>query len=152
MVRDYVEQLYEPAARGADAAAADNYRLARDLAAWKRTVRHGWPGVAVRDVQTDVAPAELGTPRTVTATVAIDGLAERDLTVQLIHGMVGPGDELVDPNTVEMEHLDNDGELHRYRGSFFAGATGRYGCTVRVVPRHEGLATSVELGLVAWAN
>ena len=36
MVRDYVTELYEPAAAQATAIAADGYAPARELSAWKR--------------------------------------------------------------------------------------------------------------------
>jgi hypothetical protein len=39
----------------------------------------------------------------------------------------------------------------RYRGTFACDAAGRYGFTVRVLPVHDDLAASAELGRVAWA-
>ena len=98
MVREYVERLYEPAAAGARAMTADGMAPARALAAWKTQVLAGWSSVRVVDVVADSATAELGSARHVTALVQLGSLRPEDVTVQLVHGGVGQGDELVDPD------------------------------------------------------
>ena len=50
MVRDYVRQLYAPAAVNARALNSD-YAGARDLAAWKAQVKGAWPEVRVEHVE-----------------------------------------------------------------------------------------------------
>ncbi len=46
MVRDYVTELYEPAAAAADARTSDGAAGARDLANWKAHVAELWGGVS----------------------------------------------------------------------------------------------------------
>jgi starch phosphorylase len=152
MVKDYVEQLYEPTAARADALSASGNQRARDLAAWKGRVREGWRSVHVDGVETDPVAAELGEPREVVAQVSIGALAPGEVAVQLVHGPVGQNDELVHPDVLAMEVVGEavDGHL-RYRGTFSCERPGRYGFTVRIVPAHEDLVTPVELGCVAWA-
>src|SRR5947199_9897017 len=50
MVRDYVVQLYAPAASSSRSMAADAYVGARDLAAWTARVRDAWPQVRGKHV------------------------------------------------------------------------------------------------------
>src|SRR5207249_7791803 len=57
MVRDYVDELYEPTARQADRLAADDCKPARELAAWKAHLLAGWEGVDILSIETDVAVA-----------------------------------------------------------------------------------------------
>jgi starch phosphorylase len=74
--------------------------------------------------------------------------------VQLLHGPVGPTDELTDTSIVTMTLADPATKTsggHRYEGSFTCERAGRYGFTVRVVPAHPDLKTFAELGRVAWA-
>ena len=54
MVRDYVTELYEPAAAAADARTSDGAAGARELASWKSHVTAAWGGVSVH-VAGDVA-------------------------------------------------------------------------------------------------
>ncbi len=50
-----------------------------------------------------------------------------------------------------MRRADDLGDGHaRYNGPFVCYRPGRYGFTVRVVPSHPDLASSAELGRIAW--
>lgn len=51
MLRDYVTDLYTPAAVSARSLAADGYSNARLFAAWKLRVAKAWPGVRVEHVE-----------------------------------------------------------------------------------------------------
>jgi starch phosphorylase len=149
MVKDYVEQLYEPTAARADRLGADGASAAAALSEWKVRVREAWRGVHVDTVETELATTSLGEERTVTAVVSLGSLAATDVTVQLLHGPVGQNDELAPANTVAMgvAGAGEDGHL-RFTGTFRCDRPGRYGFAVRVVPCHADLVTPVELGLV----
>ena len=152
MVRDYVEELYEPTAARVDALAADGAARAKALAAWKQRVTAAWHMVHIEWTESDVTVAELGAERLVEAAVALGDLSPDDVDVQLLHGPVGQGDELMETSAVSMEHVGAVDEHHaRYRGAFACDHAGRYGFTVRVVPRNPDLVGPTELGLAAWA-
>jgi len=152
MVRDYVQDLYEPTGALADAMTTERFRRAQDLAAWKARVAASWKGVHVEGIDTDATAPELGTEREVQATVALGDLDADDVDVQLIHGPVGQNDEITSPGVVTMAEVGraDDGQ-RRFAGAFLCGQPGRYGFTVRVVPSHPHQVTTAELGLVAWA-
>ncbi len=152
MVRDYVEQMYEPVARRSDAMRASGYARARSLAAWKARVLAGWNEVHVDSVESGAAVAELGATQTVAASVRLGPLSDGDVAVQLLHGAVGPHDEISDVSLTDM-HRSGHGEdgVLRYVGRFSCEQAGRYGYAVRVVPAHLDLVTPVEMGCVAWA-
>ena len=153
MIGDYTRDLYEPAATQADAMAADGYARARALAAWKATVRAAWDDVRVEAVDLDDDVVEIGADREVRATVSLGSLSPDDVEVQLIHGPEGQGGELSDVEVVPMTPDGAVGEGPcRYVGRFACDRAGRYGVTVRVVPRHDDLVTPAELGRVAWAG
>jgi starch phosphorylase len=151
MVADYVAELYEPTAARADALTADGLARARALAAWKERVRAAWHGVHVDRVDGDLAAADLGGSRIVEAVVALGALSADDVDVQLIHGPVGQGDELTARSIVSMSPDGSADDDHaRYTGSLETEHAGRYGFTVRIVPRHPDLVGTAELGLAAW--
>jgi starch phosphorylase len=152
MVRDYVEELYEPTASRADALGADGLAKARALAGWKQRVRDVWHKVHVERVEAEVTVADLGAERRVEAVVALGDLSPGDVDVQLLHGSVGQGDELTERAVASMHPAGAVDDHHaRYEGSFVTQHAGRYGFTVRVVPQHADLVDSAELGLAAWA-
>ena len=154
MVRDYVQQMYEPAAERADTMAVDGWAKARSLATWKRRVAEAWDAVTVAAVESDTSTLEIGADRTVSATVALGNLSTDDVAVQLVQGQVGPNDELSDTRVVEMDLLGLGEEPghHRFVGSFSCQRTGRHGYTVRVVPKNPDLPVPAEMGCVAWGS
>jgi starch phosphorylase len=152
MVDDYVTALYEPTAARTDLLTADGHARARTLAAWKVRVRDEWHGVHVDRVEADVHAAHLGGSRSVEAVVSLGALEPDDVDVQLVHGPVGQGDELTERTIVSMTtNGATDDDHARYVGELSTERAGRYGFTVRVVPRHPDLVSPVELGLAAWA-
>jgi glycogen phosphorylase len=152
MVRDYVEEHYEPTAARANRMASDGYIHAKALAEWKARVSEAWDGVRVDAVETEATVASLGAHRAVEAVVELGALSSDDVEVQLVHGPVGHSDEIEQPEMVPMLPVGspgNDGRV-RYRGEFDCDTAGRYGFTVRVVPSHPDLASPLELGRIAW--
>jgi glycogen phosphorylase len=150
-VRDYVTDLYEPAAAHDARLTADDGQPAKDLSAWKARVLEEWHGVHVDAVQSSTEPADVGEQRRVSAVVALGDLGVDDVEVQLLRGRVVGDDELADPVVVTMEPVARVDEDHqRYEGSFTCERAGRIGITVRIVPSNPLLATAVELGRISW--
>jgi starch phosphorylase len=161
MVRDYLNDMYEPIAAQSDALAADGNARARELAAWKKRVSAAWAEVKVEvDPDPMVGLVDLGAEREVTASVHLGSLSPADVAVELLHGPVAGGDELTDTVMVRLARFDDPGaggagaggaDVVRYRGRFSADQAGRHGYAVRVVPAHRDLVVPVELGCVTWA-
>ncbi|WP_300459439.1 alpha-glucan family phosphorylase [uncultured Nocardioides sp.] len=151
MVRDYVRQLYAPAAATARALNSD-YAGAVDLAAWKRRVLEAWPGVRVEHVESSGVgdSPEVGALMSTRAFVALGSLSPGDVEVQLVHGRATAEDELLYTRTSMLTLAESyEGGRHRFDGDVALDAAGSFGYTVRVVPRHELLASDAELGVVA---
>jgi glycogen phosphorylase len=155
MVRDYVEQMYEPMAGRADVMAQGQYARARALAAWKQRILAAWSDVRVHAVDSEekTAVADLGATRHVKVLVSLGRLSGDDVAVQLLHGPVGPNDELTETSVVTLSLAGLGEEPHEYlfQGSFVCERAGRYGIAVRVLPFHPDLVIPAEMGCVAWA-
>ncbi|MDQ1441931.1 MAG: glycogen phosphorylase [Acidimicrobiaceae bacterium] len=104
MVKDYVQQMYEPTARRVDVMTADDYDRARALAAWQQRVKAAWSGVAVESVQNELGGlvADLWTTRMVEVEVRLGQLTADDVSVELLHGPVGPTGELAETKPVTL--------------------------------------------------
>src|SRR5919106_1157273 len=151
MVRDYVEQLYDPAAKQSRELAIEGFRRARDLAAWKVRVEHAWPELRIFDVEGDVRPADVGERRRVTATVKLGSLSTDDIAVQLAHGRVGASGELTEPALVRMQTGECNDGVCSFHGEFVTESPGLYGFAVRVVPAHPDVQNEMDLGLLTLA-
>ncbi len=153
MVRQYVTELYAPAARSSRQLAAPSpapFDAARELAAWKEHVTKAWPGVRVEHVEADDGDLSPGGQLTVRVSVALGSLTPADVCVEVVYGRAGDTDEIIDP---VRSPLRLDGEVSpdgvaRYTGSAELGEPGPFGYTVRVLPQHPLLSGPAELGLV----
>jgi glycogen phosphorylase len=159
MVRQYVTELYAPAASASRVLAGSAeaggrggpFRRAAELAVWKRRVTDGWPDVQIEHVEADDVELSPGGSLTVRASIALGILAPEDVCVEVVYGKAGDSDEIIDPVRSAL-HLDgevgSDG-VARYAGAAELGQPGPFGYTVRVLPNHPLLAGPAELGLIA---
>ncbi len=164
MVRQYVTQLYAPAAVAsrvlevgtADGLAANGapFEGARELAAWKRRVTTAWPEVRVGHVEADDGDLSPGGRLTVRASVVLGSLSPDDVSVEVVYGRAGDSDEIIDPvrSPLQPDAVAGPDGAVRYVGAAELGKPGPFGYTVRVLPRHPMLAGPAELGLVAMPD
>ncbi len=135
--------------------AEGGYAGARDLAAFKARARDAWKDVHVDHVESSGVgdTPELGETLHVTAYVSLGDLTPDDVEVQVVHGRTNHhGDELHDVSTVPLTHVESyEHGRHQFAGDLVLRSSGAFGYTVRVLPKHEGLARPSELGLVANA-
>jgi starch phosphorylase len=154
MVRDYVEQLYAPAADSSRALAASNFAAAKELAQWRTRIAGSWPRVRVGHVEAGGIgdTPHVGTQLEVRASVDLAGLAPGDVTVQAVYGRVNEADELQAPATLALTAVGpgEDG-CHRYEGVVPLERAGSFGYTVRVLPHSAALPTDADLGLMVSA-
>jgi len=89
---------------------------------------------------------------TVRAQLALDGLRPDQVLVQVVHGRASESDELHDVDTTELYPVEDLGDGRaKYEGTLTLLRSGAFGYSVRVLPRHPGLANIAELGLVVNA-
>ena len=147
MVSDYVQQLYVPSARAGRRVDAE---AAQDLAAYR--ARSGMVDGQV-DHESGVADsAQVGDEIQIRAFVTLGELRPEEVEVQVVYGRVTPADVLMDSSS-QVLHLADSYEAGRFRyeGVIRLHRTGPFGYTVRVLPRHELMATPAEFGLVVNA-
>jgi starch phosphorylase len=153
-VRSYTTELYGPAARAGWAMAESTWAGARDLADYKARVRSGWGGVRVDHVESSGVSdsPQVGDTLDVLAFVSLGDLDPDDVNVQVAYGRASESDDLQNIETASLKFAESyEGGRHRFEGSLVLSRTGAFGYTVRVLPKHAGMANAAEMGLVANA-
>ncbi|HKD74078.1 MAG TPA: alpha-glucan phosphorylase, partial [Ktedonobacterales bacterium] len=152
MVKDYVEQLYLPAATLGQTINADNRALAKELAAWEARVRASWPGIAIEARGPHDGQLAIGVPIDVSAAVRLGDLMMRDVAVELVWGQDDNG-RMRNPVVIAMEPGEKLADSRQsYRMRFTPDRNGALIYGVRVRPHHPGLPNANELGLMRWAQ
>ncbi|MGW6132549.1 alpha-glucan family phosphorylase [Cellulomonas sp. NPDC055163] len=155
MVADYVQHLYVPAAAGGRSLnGSADYDGARELAAWKGKIRTGWSQVRVDHVESGGVGevAKVGDTLHVKAYISLGELSPQDVEVQVVHGKVSEADELGSFTVAALAPTETfEAGRHAFAGDVRLDASGPFGYTVRVVPKHKGLSSIADVGLVANA-
>jgi glycogen phosphorylase len=170
VLRDYLQSYYVPAAAQGRVAAADDFKVARDLGAWKAKVRAAWSGIELK--LSGAAPTEVafGQQTTLAVDVALNGLAPTDVRVECVVRRL-LGSELLVPVQGYAEHrrpqhgvqylegramwlepfvpgdVDSAGGC-RYRLELQPPWAGGLQYEIRAVPQHPHLSHPYELGLM----
>jgi starch phosphorylase len=170
VLRDYVRDFYAPAARHTRVMAADGFRAARELGAWKERVRAAWPGVSLKLLSTPAREIAFTERVNLEVEVALNGLAPEDVRVECRVRRV-LGSELVMPlqgyaenrrpkhgvsylegRAVLLERFTPGGVdaagACRYQLELQPPWAGTLEYEVRAVPEHPHLSHPYELGLM----
>ena len=150
MLKEYVTRLYIPAAQAGRAVEMDNNALARDLASWKQRIRSAWSQVKVEHVEADGLGdvVNLGSQVMIRAYVSLGALSPDDVDVQVVCGRVDADDRIKQSEHHSMSAGERyDGNRWQYSLPIDLDMNGPFGYTVRVVPRHVGLASNADMGL-----
>ncbi|MCW2679239.1 MAG: alpha-glucan phosphorylase [Frankiales bacterium] len=154
MVRDYVHQLYAPAAVSSRALAADGYAPAKDLAQWRADVVQRWAHVRVVHVEgAGVGDTpEVGNVLELRAVVDLAGLDPSHVTVQAAYGRVDEADEIKAPSYAPLQDAGvGDDGMRRFEGTVPLERAGSFGYSVRVLPHSPALPSDADLALVTTA-
>jgi starch phosphorylase len=152
MLAEYCQQLYGPAARSSTRFSANDFALARELAAWKQQVRAQWDAVEAAAHGPNKSQFTIGEAAPVSANVYLGALRPEDVLVEIVYGE-DRGEALARPADVAMARVDSQANgLHLYRGDFEPHHTGALIYGVRVLPYHPAMLNKHELGLALWAR
>jgi glycogen phosphorylase len=106
MVREYVTELYVPAAASSRSLAdSDRFGPARELAGWKQRVIAAWPQVRIEHVESEAAGSvgqRLGSALAVHVSVALGELTRDDVAVEVVYGRPDEDDQIVRPAYVTL--------------------------------------------------
>ena len=155
MLTDYVNELYVPACVAGRRVTTDDGALARGTAHWVERVRTAWPQLRIEHVDAHGVRQEpqIGDELTVNAYVDLGELTPEDVTVQVSYGRVSETDHIHERSYATLEDVTElGGGRMTFSGPITIDRSGPFGYTVRVLPRHDELASPAELALVRNAG
>ena len=153
VIQQYAEWAYFPAMERWNRFAADDLRLARELAAWRDRMSRTWPEVRIVRVEADRGDeASVGDRLEVRAHVQLAQATPEDVNVEIYFGAVDAENNLVRARTSFMKYEGpaEQGES-LFRGIVQFRSSGHHGFGLRVVARHPELVTPMDTGLILWA-
>jgi len=151
VVKEYVEQMYAPAAERAALLSENGGEVARSLTEWKALIKREWANVHVEASVTADGPITLGTPVPLRAKVHLGSIEPSQVAVEVVYARAMNGSqEHTDSAPLEWNGKTEDGD-HIYSGSFIPRYNGTIIYGVRVRPINGYLNNQFEMGLARWA-
>ena len=150
MVKEYSERLYLPAATTGARLAQHDFKGARELSQWKHHVREQWSRLSIEHVELDAAGdiVSLGETIPIRAYVSLGALAPSDVVVEAVYGHVDSLDNIENAQHVLLKPESEVGSNRwMYTGAIPLQQSGSFGYSVRVVPSHDHMSSTADMGL-----
>jgi len=151
MMRDYVRQMYGPAARHRNRLAENDFSGAAELARWKAIVRKAWPGVSLRRIEEPPMQVKSGESIPLRIAARLNGLQPDDVIVECL---VGTEDRNSDFTIRENYALSPDGNTNAgetvFKLDLCPDLSGLQYYQLRIHPFHPLLAHRFETGCMIW--
>ena len=151
MVRDYITNFYAPASRQNRKLCADDYKGARELAAWKAKVNSAWQGVSMRRIDNSRSWLMSGDSLKIEVAVDLGELTADDVVLECIIGTRSDQSSFV-----EREHisLKPAGKTEQGEAVFsidlLPPLSGLQFYKLRLYPSHPLLSHPFETGHIIW--
>ncbi len=153
MIRDYQQKFYLPQAARSKSMTEDNFRLAREMAAWKFWVSSIWDDIEVKEIQisdgiTNVM--KVGQDYPVKVTVDLKGLTPQEVGVEVVittNGNDGPQDFV---DRIEFGVDSSQDGVCTYKLDMHFDKSGSYNYALRLFPKNENLAHRQDFICVKW--
>lgn len=154
MLQEYIRDMYASSAQRECALTADGFTLARQLADWKSKLPMRFSSLRLIDVSIEGIHGDtviVDQPLTVSARIDPGKLAPEEILVEMMIGHRNGHDFVRQPESVPLKLVgaSPDGIL-TFSTDYIVQQNGLYSYGIRVVPRHNDLASKLETGLILW--
>ncbi|MCY3834289.1 MAG: alpha-glucan family phosphorylase [Chloroflexi bacterium] len=152
MVQQYTEEFYLPRFLVSQRMSESDFAGAAAFVDWRRQLDQAWHEVAVLDVDIRDGDVEIGSCATIHARVALGQLRPCDVKAQLYYGMLDSAGNIREGEAVDMRiESENGNGVYAYAADHVYLKTGHVGFSVRVLPYHEYLHSSIVPHRIVWA-
>ena len=152
---DYEERFYNSLTERKNQMVADNYILARELAAWKRKVSAAWDSVKILDVERVRVEKEalfVGESYRFEVSLDIANLNPEDIGVELVVAKPVMGNQTANVDyTLAFAQTKVEGNKVSYSLEYTPRKTGIFDMAIRIFPKNDKLAHRMDFALVKWA-
>ena len=155
MLTDYENRFYDKLAARKREMSAEAYRMAREIAAWKRKVSAAWDQVRIVDVQRvkiDKEAVCVGEKYQFAVTLDIANLRPEDIGVEMVVARQIVGGQSVNvTRTIQLERTKADGSRVTYSLDYTPDEAGTFDVALRIYPSNPLLPHRMDFALVKWA-
>ena len=152
MLTDYVNQYYAPQSERAAALVADDYAVAKQIAAWKNRVRRAWNNISAISVTRPDPAIDISEKNKLKAQVVLNiaDLNPEDIGVEYIFATNDRNGKLHIQERLSLEVKSFKDGVATYETTVIPERTGMYQVATRIYPKNALLPHRQDFGLVKW--
>ncbi|MEN8116949.1 MAG: alpha-glucan family phosphorylase [Bacteroidota bacterium] len=153
MIRDYQDRYYNPQFERSQKVNADNFKLAKDLAAWKFWVSSIWDDIEIKDIEIYDGVNNkmlMGNKYPVRVMVDLKGLTSSEVGLELVITENDGEEKIVD--TIEFAAENCEGTVCAYHHVIKPDHPGSFNYNFRLFPKNENLPHRQDFRYVKWIN
>ena len=152
MLTDYINQYYSPQSMRATKIKANDYALAREIAAWKKHVRREWENVAViSETRPDASyDLSMGNEFKSEVVLSMGNLSPEDIGVETIFASMDAHGQLHINEVKEYTPVEFADGVCKYQVSILPDKTGMYQVASRVFAKNPLLPHRQDFECVKW--
>jgi len=153
MLDDYVKQYYNKLIERSEKLKADNNRLIKEMAAWKRRMLREWDNIEVLKIEVPDStnePLNLGDIFSARVELNLNGISAGDIGVEILFGQKEHDEVKSIHFSKELQLTSNEGKKAVFAVEFPSEKSGVFDYAFRIFPKHELLPHSQDLNIVTW--
>ncbi|MDD3472424.1 MAG: alpha-glucan family phosphorylase, partial [Syntrophaceae bacterium] len=151
MVSDYIEQSYVPCATTSEVLKKNDFRLLKEMNAWKKQITKDWHAFKIVEVNVgDQTNVTMGHQLDISVTIDTAGHNPDEIKVEILHGPINAYEEFKVRHVTTLEnfrHAQGSGAFV-FSGKLTLMYSGLYGYLVRVTPYTPFLPVSESYDLL----
>jgi phosphorylase/glycogen(starch) synthase len=154
MLLEYYANMYIPAAEREQDLGRNGYRLAKEVADWKRKVPMRFSSTRLLEVSVEGVTGDcvfVGNPFVVSVKIDPGKLDPEEVMAELVIGRRDGQEFIGEPDCVPLTMMGKDAAgILNFTGVYIVKENGPHLYGVRVLPWNRNLASKQEVGLVLW--
>lgn len=152
MIRDYQDRYYNPQFNRSKKINNDNFKLAKEMAAWKYKISSIWDKIEV--ISIDISDGinnimKIGQEYPVSVYLDLKGLACNEIGLELVVSKYN-NDKPVIIETIEFQAENCDENICCYKHNFQPNHPGSFNYGFRIYPKNENLPHRQDFRYIRW--
>ena len=153
MIRDYHERYYNPQFARANKVKADNFKLAKEMAAWKYKISSGWNSIEVKNIEISdgiTNKMKIGQEYPVKVYLDLKGLSCKEIGLELVITENENKQPIRIVESVELLAEVCQGTVCCYSYNLHPNHPGTFNYGFRIFPKNENLPHRQDFRYIRW--
>ncbi|MBO4917956.1 MAG: alpha-glucan family phosphorylase [Bacteroidales bacterium] len=152
MLTDYMDQYYLPQSKRAETLLADDYKVAREIAAWKKHISRQWQNLEVVSVTQPEASYTLSGSSLMNIEVVLNlgDILPEEIGVEVLFVTSDRKGRLHIQEKCEFSLVECNDGVAKFQASILPERTGMYQVATRIYPKNALLPHRQDFALVRW--